>query len=168
MKSLVYKTSFCLFVIIFCILFTSCREFNRLVTIDNQTNSDLYVVLSIEYPNTYLPSNFDGYNIYNIRQRVKAHDSKEIIDWDISIDDLFKKNSMLLVLVYQPKGDPIYIIEHRQQDIEHMQQEHCEAISYVYTREELKAQDWVITVTDSDILEYQATHETEPIESLSE
>ena len=102
MKSLVYKTSFCLFVIIFCILFTSCREFNRLVT---------------------------------IRQRVKAHDSKEIIDWDISIDDLFKKNPILLVLVYQPKGDPIYIIEHRQQDIEHMQQEHCEAISYVYTRE---------------------------------
>lgn len=160
MKSLAYKIPICLFVIIFCRLFTSCDEWNRLVTIDNQTDSDIFVVLSIEYPNTYLPSNFDEYNIYNTYESIKAKSSNEIINWDVSIDDLFKKNPILLVLVYQPKGNTLYI--------ERMQQEHCEAISYVYTREELKAQDWVITVTDSDILEYQATHETEPIESLSE
>ncbi len=137
--------------------FMSCSSYKThpILKLENKTNEILWIVVSTEYPNTYLPTNFDEYNMYCFIETVGKGLSVDIFSEIVTIEDVFDKNPNLVVLIYDGLG---YIGE----NVDFAKRNHCELISYVLTEKELKARNQTITVTEEDIIKYQETHETVP------
>lgn len=157
MKSIINIILATLTVAVLGTVFVSCSD-NKLYPIlklENKTNERLWVVVSTEYPNTCLPTNFDEHNMYCFIETVGADYSLHIKSEMVTIEEVFDKNPNLVVLIYDNLG-------YSGENVEFAKRNHCELISYVLTEKELKARNLTITVTEEDIIKYRETHETVP------
>jgi len=133
---------------IFCYSF-SCKDDARydIVDINNKTNRILYVVISTEYPNTYLPIRNFAWNI------ILPNAELSTIRGEVSRSQFFRDCIVMQILVYQ-------INQLSPPSSEYLRENHCEVVRYEFSKKEIEDADWTITVTDEDIFKYQATHET--------
>jgi len=140
-----------------CSMLMSCSDnkLHPILKLENKTDKRLWVVVSTEYPNTCLPTNFDEYNMYCFIESVGKDYFVNINSEVVTIEDVFDKNPNLVVLIYDKLG-------YSGENVEFAKRNHCELISYVLTEKELKSLDLTITVTDEDITKYRETHETVP------
>ena len=125
------------------------------IYINNQTSRILYIAISTEYPNTYLPDKDWAWNI------ILPNSDHSTVSSKTDRYQLFKECQILQVIVYQTHNLS-------QPDLDYLKNNHCELVIYQFTKQELETLNWTVTVTEEDIREYQATHETVPMKSPSE